>query len=75
MFEGQFIGMHDKNNQPLHCGDRVGFRYFNPDSMGWEDVEATIIYLEEKGLFCLRWDSHKGEINRYFMNPWKYEKL
>ena len=75
MFDGQYLGVQDKNGKSLHCGDRVTFKYFDPESKTWEDITATIIYLPELACFVLQWDTHKNYINRYFLNPERYEKI
>ena len=67
MFEGQYIGMLDKNGNKLHNGDRVRFYYKG------ETVTCKIIYEPEWAMFCLQWSD--GYKNKFFLTPDKYERV
>ena len=67
MFEGQFIGMLDKNGNKLHEGNYVTFYHKG------ETVMCQIIYEPEWGLFCLKWSD--GYKNKFFLTPDKYERV
>lgn len=67
LFKGQFIGMLDKNGVPIHEGDSVRF-YHRGDT-----VVCKVIYIPEWAMFCLQWPD--GYINKFPMNPEKYEVL
>jgi hypothetical protein len=67
MFKGQFIGMHDKQGQPLHEGDYVTFYHKG------EDVACQIVYATDLAAFCLKWKD--GYINKFFLTPDKYLKI
>ena len=64
LFQGQFIGMFDKDGEPMHEGDSVQFYYKG------ELVTCRIVYVSEWGMFCLQWPD--GYKNKFPMNPEKY---
>ena len=66
LFKGQFIGMYDKNGEPLHEGDVIKFYYKG------EWVTCKIVYAPDWAMFCLKWSD--GYANKYPLNPERYEK-
>ncbi len=58
--------MHDKNGSPLHEGDAVKLYHKG------EWVICKIIYAPELAMFCLQWPD--GYVNKYPLNPERYEK-
>ncbi|HXD92856.1 MAG TPA: hypothetical protein VNX01_06550 [Bacteroidia bacterium] len=67
MFNGQFIGMVDKQGNQLHEGDYVTFYHKG------EDVVCQIVYVSDLAAFCLKWKD--GYINKFFLTPDKYLKI
>ena len=65
LFRGQFIGMYDMNENPIHEGDSVEFYYKG------EMVTCKVVYVAEWAMFCLQWPD--GYKNKFPMNPEKYQ--
>lgn len=65
LFSGEFIGMYDKNNDPIHEGHQVKLYYKG------EVVTCKIVYVSDWAMFCLEWPD--GYRNKFPMNPEKYE--
>lgn len=65
LFAGDFIGMYDKNNRPIHEGCRVRLYYKG------EYITCKVIYVPEWAMFCLQWPD--GYKNKFPMSPEKYE--
>jgi len=66
LFKGQFIGMYDKKGAPLHEGDAVTLYHRG------EWIICQIIYAHDLAMFCLKWPD--GYVNKYPLNPERYEK-
>ena len=66
LFKNKFIGMVDKNGNPLNEGDSVRF-YYKGDF-----IICKIVYSPEWAMFCLQWPD--GYKNKWPMTPDKYEK-
>lgn len=67
LFKGQFIGMNDMNEKPIHEGDSVQFYYKG------KSVVCQVVYVPEWAMFCLEWAD--GDKNKFPMNPEKYEVI
>jgi hypothetical protein len=67
LFKGQFIGMFDKNDKPIHEGDSVQFYYKG------ELVISKVVYVPDWAMFCLQWPD--GYKNKFPMNPEKYQVI
>lgn len=66
-FKGEFIGMYDMNDKPIHEGDSVEI-YHKGDF-----VVCKICYEAEWAMFCLEWPD--GYRNKFPMNPSKYRLI
>ena len=67
LFAGEFIGMYDKNNNPIHEGCNVKLYYKG------QFVTCKVVYVPEWAMFCLLWPD--GYKNKFPLNPEKYEVI
>lgn len=67
LFEGEFVGMHDREGNPIREGDLV--ELYHRGLM----VICRVVYVPEWAMFCLQWPD--GYRNKFPMNPEKYKVL